>query len=186
MNYIDLGSWGPPLKSEADGVVFARYQNESGDDWYQTVAHAPSRPTGLALCLNTDGQVVFRGDDLDQLNPANSRVVVLTDWTGSVEDKNALFRKVFDLATGEFIDLPPTAPAFVTRGQALMALYKGGLLQPVRDAVAAHPLEEVRIWFENSLNWERYNPYVMAVGMELELTDDQIDDLFIAAALEGV
>lgn len=86
----------------------------------------------------------------------------------------------------EEIALKGLVPAKVTRAQALMALYKAGLLQQVKDAVAAHPLEEVRIWFENSLNWERNNPYVLAIGMELELTDDQIDGLFIAAALEGV
>lgn len=69
----------------------------------------------------------------------------------------------------------------VTRAQALMALYKAGILDQVKQKVAAHPLEEVRIWYENALNWTRFNPYVMAIGEEMNLTDEQIDDLFIAA-----
>ena len=71
----------------------------------------------------------------------------------------------------------------VSRAQALMALYNAGLLTQVRDVVAAHPYEPVRIWFDNATNWHRENPYVLALSMELGLSETQVDELFISARL---
>jgi hypothetical protein len=104
MSFIDFGSWGPAERADENGVLFARYRNAQGDDWYETVAHKPDRPAGLALCLNHAGKPTFCGDDLNQLHPANSRVIVLPGWTGSFEDRAALFDKIFDFATGTFVD----------------------------------------------------------------------------------
>lgn len=73
----------------------------------------------------------------------------------------------------------------VSKAQALMALHKVGLLAQVRAAVAAHDLEEVRIWFDNANEWRRDNPYVQALSVELGLNDEAVSALFLAASLEG-
>ncbi|PZR92231.1 MAG: hypothetical protein DI537_13665 [Stutzerimonas stutzeri] len=80
--------------------------------------------------------------------------------------------------------VPPVDPVpnTVTRAQALMALYRAGLLDAVESALGSHPYPPVRIWFQNALNWERGHVYLQAIGAELGLDDDQIDDLFRAAA----
>lgn len=79
---------------------------------------------------------------------------------------------------------PPAEPfpVTVTAAQAKIALYNAGLLDQVRAAVQAHPYELVRLWYENAGVWERGNPYVQALGVEIGLTDEQIDELFIAAS----
>lgn len=137
---------------------------------YVHFAIAETHPDAFAshsymFCLDEDGTPYMGTWDEDRLGPLDLAAIE---------------------ARCEQIALKGVVPTKVTRAQALMALHKAGLLPQVKDAVAAHPLEEVRIWFANSLNWERNNPYVLAIGMELELTDDQIDDLFIAASKEGV
>lgn len=77
---------------------------------------------------------------------------------------------------------PPVVPASVTRAQALVALHEAGLLPAVEAAVEAHSYEVLRIWWRNALSFERANPYLNALAGELELTDADIDGLFIAAS----
>lgn len=85
-------------------------------------------------------------------------------------------------AIAPYVEPPPAVPASVTRAQARVALYEAGLLAQVEAAVAAHPYEVVRIWWENALNIERANPYLVGLAIELELSEQQVDDLFIAAS----
>lgn len=73
-------------------------------------------------------------------------------------------------------------PKSVTRAQALMALYNAGLLPQVQSAVDAHTYPPVKIWFDNALNFERNHTYLQAIAIELGLTGQQVDELFIAAA----
>lgn len=179
MNIIDLGNWETYRAETEDGLSYARHRNVAGEDWYETIAHHPDRPIGKVVLLDEDGDINIVYDDVAQADPRMGRVVVLPDYVGTPE---SLFHKRLNLTTQEIESIVPGA---VTRGQALMALHKAGLLPSVRAAVAAHPLEEVRIWFDNALRWERENPYVLAIGLELGLTEAQIDDLFFAAALEA-
>ncbi|EIM25762.1 hypothetical protein [Microvirga lotononidis] len=76
----------------------------------------------------------------------------------------------------------PPFPSVVTAAQAKIALFNGGLLDQVKAVVAAHPYEIVRIWFADANNWERGNPYVQALGVEIGLTDEQMDELFVQAS----
>lgn len=77
---------------------------------------------------------------------------------------------------------PPIVPASVTRAQAMVALYEAGLLDTVEAAVAAHPYEVVRIWWANALQIERGNTYLAGVAVELGLSEEQVDALFITAS----
>ncbi|CAA0128765.1 Uncharacterised protein [Starkeya nomas] len=81
-----------------------------------------------------------------------------------------------------YVAPPPVVPYSVTRAQARVALFEAGLLAQVDAAVAAHPYELVRIWWADALNIERNHPYLVAMAVELELTEQQVDQLFITAA----
>ncbi|WP_182179340.1 hypothetical protein [Methylobacterium radiotolerans] len=79
-------------------------------------------------------------------------------------------------------------PLSVTKAQAKIQLRRTPgaedgktLLDDVKAAVAAAG-GEVEIWFEDAQTWERQNPYVLQLGGSLDLSEQQIDELFIAAA----
>lgn len=133
-----------------------------------------------------------------QIIPNEAHVVV------SVADSNILQPKAIEVSASiydeararlgrvKFIDdalipydPPPTPapfPSVVSAAQAKIALFKAGLLDQVKAVVAAHPYEIVRIWYGDANDWERGNPYVQALGAEIGLTAEQMDELFIAAS----
>lgn len=73
------------------------------------------------------------------------------------------------------------APSAVSAAQAKLALDAANILDDVEAMIAAHPVRAVRIWFTDANVWERWHPYVSALGLELSLDDDAIDALFVAA-----
>lgn len=81
----------------------------------------------------------------------------------------------------EPLEVPVLIPS-VTPAQAKLALDDSGLLDDVETVVNNHPVRAVKIWYENANYWERGNPYVQALGIELGLTEEQIDELFVAAS----
>lgn len=76
-------------------------------------------------------------------------------------------------------------PQKVTRRQARQALLLFGLLDSVEPAIAAIPnLTERRlaqIEWEDSLEFERSRPLLIALGTALGLSSAQLDNLFIEA-----
>lgn len=79
----------------------------------------------------------------------------------------------------------PVVPQSVTMRQARLALLGAGLLGNVNAAVAAMPGaagDEARIEWEFSSEVQRHKPLVQALAPALNLTDAQLDQLFIAAA----
>lgn len=75
----------------------------------------------------------------------------------------------------------PAAPASVTPYQMRQALAAAGLREAVEAAVGRAP-SEVRDAWEYALAVERRSPLISAIGAMLDLTDAQIDALFVAAA----
>lgn len=73
-------------------------------------------------------------------------------------------------------------PKEVTAAQAQVALFDAGYLDQVEELIASHPYPKVRIWWRAARNWERSNPYIYAVALELGLSDEQVDNLFKEAA----
>ena len=73
-------------------------------------------------------------------------------------------------------------PTSVSQAQAMVALYNAGLLDRVKTLIENHPYAPIRLWFTYASPWERKNPYLNGLALELDLTDKQIDDLFIAAS----
>jgi hypothetical protein len=82
--------------------------------------------------------------------------------------------------------LPPAVPESVSPAQAEIALYRydeGVLLGRVNDLIASFPYEPVRIWWRKATYIARYHPYLIALAIELELSDETVDELFVVADL---
>lgn len=83
--------------------------------------------------------------------------------------------------------VPPTAtdpgavPASVSAFQARAALFAAGLLDDVEAAVAAAD-RLTRIAWESAQAFERGSPTIATLAAALGLSDEQLDDLFRAAA----
>jgi hypothetical protein len=76
----------------------------------------------------------------------------------------------------------PAVPESVTPAQAKIVLFEAGLLDDVEQMIKSHQYRPVRIWWENAVQFDRGNPYLEAMGLEIGLTDEQMDAMFIAAA----
>ena len=86
---------------------------------------------------------------------------------------------------GEWMPALPAVPQAVTMRQARLALEAVGKLDDVDTAIAALPLPTrklAQIEWEYSNEVQRHNGIVSQLGPALGLTDNDIDDLFIAAA----
>lgn len=99
----------------------------------------------------------------------------------SAVDTPDLWAEMLAWGTPQAYAVPNPVPASVSRAQAKIALSRNGLLASVEQAVAAAG-REVAIWFADALTWRRDNPNILSLGASLNLTPDQIDDLFRQAA----
>lgn len=78
----------------------------------------------------------------------------------------------------------PFVPPFVSMRQARLALLNAGLLTTVNAAVAAMAGVEgdaARIEWEYATTVERNSPLVVGLGAALSLSNEQLDQLFVAA-----
>lgn len=86
----------------------------------------------------------------------------------------------------EWPDTSPVVPAKVTRRQARQALLLAGkldLVQPAIDAMT-DPTQKAmaQIEWDDSQDFERSRPLLIALAYAIGLTDEDIDNLFIQAA----
>lgn len=77
---------------------------------------------------------------------------------------------------------PPQVPAEIQMWQARAILFRAGLLGMVEQAVKAATNPEIEIAWEYAPNVVRRSAFVAAMAGALELTDEQIDALFIEGA----
>lgn len=76
-----------------------------------------------------------------------------------------------------------TVPDIVTNYQARAALIAAGMFDTVNGAMLALPANSVeRQAWEYANTFSRQSPIIAALGAQLNLTNQQIDDLFTAAA----
>lgn len=89
---------------------------------------------------------------------------------------------LMDMTAEEIADLPEVdpVPRFVSMRQARLALLGAGLLDEVETLMAAQP-QAVRIEWEYATDVWRDRDLVLSLGAALQLTEQQIDALFIAA-----
>ena len=94
---------------------------------------------------------------------------------------------LFDGQTWSPPTTEPTVPQRVLRGPALKIIFtqlnktKADLLA-MADALPGPQKTLMRIDIEESTHFERNNPTLLALAQSLNLTSQQLDDLFIAAA----
>lgn len=72
-------------------------------------------------------------------------------------------------------------PSSVSPRQIRQALTRAGLRASVETAVAAGD-QDTRDWYEFATAFDRSNPVVAALGTALNVSDAQLDDLWILAA----
>ncbi|MGE4532089.1 hypothetical protein [Halomonas sp.] len=95
----------------------------------------------------------------------------------------------YDAQTGEFTTPappPPPVPRSVSRRQGKQQLVIAGLDDQVQQAIDgisdATERKLTRIWFDDADTWERDNEQLVSLAQALSLTEQQVDDLFTAAA----
>jgi len=90
-------------------------------------------------------------------------------------------------AAGEFgtiapyVAPPPVIPKLITMRQAKLALLQQGLLSSVNTAIEQSD-EAVKIEWEYATEVKRSGTLVQAIASGLNLTEQQLDDLFVLAA----
>ena len=77
--------------------------------------------------------------------------------------------------------LPPVVPTSITPRQCRLILLQQGLLASV-EAMIAQQDEATRITWEFASEFKRDDPLLNQLGVALGLTQQQIDEFFIAAA----
>lgn len=77
--------------------------------------------------------------------------------------------------------LPPPVPKIVTPRQVRLLLLSQGLLEQVEQMIAAQD-ESIRITWEYAIEFSRDDPLLNNLAASLGLSEDQIDQFFIAAA----
>ena len=74
----------------------------------------------------------------------------------------------------------------ITRRQAKQQLVMMGIEQQALDTIngISNPTEKrlLEIWFDDASVWERDNEQLKQFGAQMGLTEDEIDDFFVAAA----
>jgi len=71
-------------------------------------------------------------------------------------------------------------PGKITKRQARLALLEAGLLSTV-DSFVATQSAEVHIYWNDSQEIYRQHPLILSLSAELNLSESQVDDLFISA-----
>lgn len=79
----------------------------------------------------------------------------------------------------EEIEVPDIVPTQITPRQLRLQLLAIGLLDDV-DTLCAED-RAMGIWFEYSLDFQRSHPMVDAMALQLGLTQDDLDTIFIEA-----
>lgn len=82
--------------------------------------------------------------------------------------------------------LPVPVPQTITRAQGKAALIQAGLWPQVQAfmAVIEEPNDKLlaEVALNDTVSWERSSPFLARVAVALDLSEQQLDELFIAAA----
>lgn len=75
-----------------------------------------------------------------------------------------------------------TVPQEVTRFQARAALYQAGLLEQVESIVTQPETDMMmKLAWQDALSFKRNSQFVLEMAKTLNMTDEQLDNLFITA-----
>ena len=119
------------------------------------------------------------------INITMSEIVLYKNW---IESEIAQMGDSYDSETGKFSTSQQNINRdlmVVTMRQARLALLAEGILSTVNDAIAAmdSPAKEAaEITWEYATEVKRLDPLVIQLGSFLELSEEQLDNLFVVAA----
>ena len=113
-------------------------------------------------------------------------------FTAALDDTEALGKELYAKAIAgdygtiaPYIEpppLPPTIPTAVTMRQARLALLQAGVLSLVETAIASMESPAAQIEWNYSQEVNREQPLVKQLAEALNLTSDQLDNLFLEAS----
>lgn len=153
-------------------------KDANGRDWFD-LAEEYKFPWYIAIA---DDGIIYSMEDDYQSSQIEGTIVGITSTYGYTNGENGtVYGMMWD---GQAIVPPPvvvTVPNSVSRFQARAALYNAGLLSAVEDAIGGAD-ELVKMAWADAQEFRRNSPTILAMAAMLELTAEQVDDLFIAAA----
>jgi len=102
--------------------------------------------------------------------------------TGAAFDVASLYAALAaDPNTLEYVAPPPVVPQSVTPRQVRLVLLEQGLLASVEEMIAQQD-EATKISWQYASEFRRNDPLLNQLAVNLNLTSQQIDEFFIAAA----
>ena len=127
---------------------------------------------------------VIENDKVLNLVEADAEFAAAQGWVPAADSR------IGDLWDGEKFTPapppPPVVPAQVARAQGKAALIGAGLWAGVEAFVAAiiDPTERAlaEVALHDTQQWQRNSPFLNAAKDGLGLTDEQLDELFVAAS----
>lgn len=84
------------------------------------------------------------------------------------------------IAVGTFVELP-YEPIEVYASSAKLVLDEDKIYDLVETICKEHPVNAVKIFWESASNWVEDDPYVRAIGCELDLNDEMMRAMFVRA-----
>lgn len=173
VNLADLALVGDPIPMPPE---FANLSEQVVSDFSAHIDPPPVGYAGRGLW-----PLVVSSPTFDPATEADTGVPDLASRTVDTQAGVVRAVSVKRALTPEEIAARNPVPSSVSAAQACLILEDDGLLAQVETIVAAMP-KVVQIWFARANTWERFNPYVMGIGLELDLTDEALDDKFRRAA----
>ena len=96
-----------------------------------------------------------------------------------------------DVVTRELIDFTPeeiaankkaSIPQTITPTQGRIQLSRMGILPQVELSVEQSGNEELKVYWEYALSWDRHNSYIQSMAASLSMTEEQLDEFFTEAS----
>ena len=112
-----------------------------------------------------------------------ANIIGTGEWHNTTSNEQYLAWLAAGNTPEPYVPPPPPIPATVTRFQALAVLAAGGYLGTIRTYINTLDVNNIqRLAWENAADWERTSPTLNALATMLNLTSEQVDDLFVAAS----
>lgn len=115
---------------------------------------------------------------------------IFADWVSKNNPKAEAYTKIADPPSPnaqwdgtKWIEPPPYIPQVVSRFQAKAALLQAGLLTQVESLIASPSTDPlVKLAWSEAVEFYRTSPTILSLAEMLDLSEEDLDELFIQAA----
>ena len=177
MHIINHGTWSrytpSPYPKDIPANVLFCSRDSDGKDWYELVREKQTFADGSAKMTVYDNIVRAVYVDESFLFPQGCMLLEQADFGG----------RFYNAETNTLED-PPVVIPDVPASSAKLVLADDGIYEAVEDICVNHPVVAVRIYWTTAATWQFNNPYVQAIGAEMNLSAAQMVDMFRRAALK--